>query len=82
MTGPVTYVELNTPDLPAASRFLAAVFGWDPPRRRAGRQGRPDGRPREGAGHLADPGDPGDEAHEPPRGPVVQVAGGLPRSRT
>ena len=34
MTGPVTYVELNTPDLPAASRFLAAVFGWDPPRRR------------------------------------------------
>ena len=30
MTSPVTYVELNTPDLPAASRFFAEVFGWDP----------------------------------------------------
>jgi predicted enzyme related to lactoylglutathione lyase len=30
MTSPVTYVELNTPDLQAASRFFAAVFDWDP----------------------------------------------------
>jgi uncharacterized protein len=30
MTRPVTYVEFNTPDLPAATRFYAAVFGWDP----------------------------------------------------
>jgi predicted enzyme related to lactoylglutathione lyase len=30
MTSPVTYVELNTPDLAASSRFFAAVFGWDP----------------------------------------------------
>jgi uncharacterized protein len=30
MTSPVTYVEFNTPDLPAATRFYAAVFGWDP----------------------------------------------------
>jgi uncharacterized protein len=30
MTSPVTYVEFNTPDLQAASRFFAAVFDWDP----------------------------------------------------
>jgi uncharacterized protein len=30
MTSPVSYVELNTPDLAAASRFFAAVFDWDP----------------------------------------------------
>jgi predicted enzyme related to lactoylglutathione lyase len=30
MTSPVSYVELNTPDLPASSRFFSAVFDWDP----------------------------------------------------
>jgi predicted enzyme related to lactoylglutathione lyase len=30
MTSPVSYVELNTPDLPKSSRFFSAVFGWDP----------------------------------------------------
>ena len=30
MTSPVSYIELNTPDLPLASRFFAEVFDWDP----------------------------------------------------
>jgi uncharacterized protein len=30
MTAPVTYVELNTPDLEATRTFMAAVFGWQP----------------------------------------------------
>ncbi|MET7402121.1 VOC family protein [Dactylosporangium sp. NPDC005572] len=29
MTQPVSYVEINTPDLPASRAFMAAVFGWD-----------------------------------------------------
>ena len=28
MTMPVTYVELNSPDLEATAGFLAEVFGW------------------------------------------------------
>jgi predicted enzyme related to lactoylglutathione lyase len=30
MIRPISYIELNTPDLPAASRFFSAVFDWDP----------------------------------------------------
>ena len=30
MTQPVTYVEINSPDLPATRAFLAATFGWQP----------------------------------------------------
>jgi uncharacterized protein len=30
MTAPVTYVELNTPDLEATRTFMADVFGWQP----------------------------------------------------
>jgi len=30
MTQPVTYVEINSPDLAATSAFLSAVFGWEP----------------------------------------------------
>jgi uncharacterized protein len=30
MTRPVTYVELNSPDLAATSTFMAEVFGWEP----------------------------------------------------
>jgi predicted enzyme related to lactoylglutathione lyase len=30
MTRPITYVELNSPDLPKTVRFMADVFGWDP----------------------------------------------------
>ena len=30
MTQPVTYVELNSPDLNATSTFTADVFGWEP----------------------------------------------------
>ena len=29
MTQPVSYVELNSPDLAATSRFFQDVFGWD-----------------------------------------------------
>lgn len=29
MTKPVTYVEINSPDLPATQAFMASVFGWD-----------------------------------------------------
>ena len=28
MTQPVTYVEINSPDLAATDAFMAAVFGW------------------------------------------------------
>jgi uncharacterized protein len=28
VTRPVSYVELNSPDLPATTAFFAAVFGW------------------------------------------------------
>jgi hypothetical protein len=28
MTSPVSYVELNCPDLEASARFFANVFGW------------------------------------------------------
>jgi predicted enzyme related to lactoylglutathione lyase len=30
VTQPVTYVELNSPDLPASTAFFRAVFGWEP----------------------------------------------------
>jgi len=30
MTRPVTYVELNSPDLERSARFFRGVFGWDP----------------------------------------------------
>jgi uncharacterized protein len=30
MTQPVTYVEINSPDLAATSAFVSAVFGWQP----------------------------------------------------
>jgi predicted enzyme related to lactoylglutathione lyase len=30
MTQPVTYVEINSPDLPATAAFVSAVFGWEP----------------------------------------------------
>jgi uncharacterized protein len=30
MTLPVTYVEINSPDLDATNRFFSAVFGWQP----------------------------------------------------
>ena len=30
MTTPVTYVELNSPDLEATSAFMRTVFGWEP----------------------------------------------------
>src|SRR2546429_8596288 len=30
MTQPVSYVELNSPDLASSARFFAAAFGWDP----------------------------------------------------
>lgn len=30
MTQPVTYVELNSPDLEATARFFTSVFGWRP----------------------------------------------------
>ncbi|MBV1853813.1 VOC family protein [Catellatospora tritici] len=30
MTQPVTYVELNSPDLEATSAFFTATFGWRP----------------------------------------------------
>ena len=30
MTLPVSYVEINSPDLPRSAGFLSAVFGWDP----------------------------------------------------
>jgi predicted enzyme related to lactoylglutathione lyase len=30
VTLPVTYVEINSPDLPATTAFLAAAFGWHP----------------------------------------------------
>jgi uncharacterized protein len=29
MTLPISYVEINTPDLPATNAFFAAVFGWE-----------------------------------------------------
>jgi len=29
MTLPVSYVEINSPDLPRSAGFLSAVFGWD-----------------------------------------------------
>jgi predicted enzyme related to lactoylglutathione lyase len=29
VTLPVSYVELNRPDLEASSRFFASVFGWE-----------------------------------------------------
>jgi hypothetical protein len=29
MTQPVSYVEINSPDLEATRRFVSAVFGWD-----------------------------------------------------
>jgi predicted enzyme related to lactoylglutathione lyase len=29
MTQPVSYVEINSPDLDATRRFVASVFGWD-----------------------------------------------------
>ena len=29
MTAPVSYVELNSPDLAATRRFFADVFGWE-----------------------------------------------------
>jgi predicted enzyme related to lactoylglutathione lyase len=30
MTAPVTYVELNSPDLEATAAFMRDVFGWEP----------------------------------------------------
>ena len=30
MTQPVSYVEINSPDLPRSAAFLSAVFGWEP----------------------------------------------------
>jgi predicted enzyme related to lactoylglutathione lyase len=30
MTQPVSYIEINSPDLDATRRFMTAVFGWDP----------------------------------------------------
>ena len=30
MTTPVTYVELNSPNLDATAAFMADVFGWEP----------------------------------------------------
>ena len=30
MTTPVTYVELNSPDLEATTAFMRDVFGWEP----------------------------------------------------
>ncbi|HTJ33383.1 MAG TPA: VOC family protein [Dactylosporangium sp.] len=30
MTQPVSYVEINSPDLDATRRFVSSVFGWDP----------------------------------------------------
>jgi predicted enzyme related to lactoylglutathione lyase len=30
VTVPVSYVELNSPDLAASARFFAEVFGWEP----------------------------------------------------
>ena len=30
MTVPISYVELNSPDLEATAGFFAAVFGWEP----------------------------------------------------
>lgn len=30
MTQPVTYIEINSPDLGATSGFFAKVFGWEP----------------------------------------------------
>jgi predicted enzyme related to lactoylglutathione lyase len=29
VTQPVTYVELNSPDLPTSTAFFRAVFGWE-----------------------------------------------------
>ncbi|WP_426505816.1 VOC family protein [Dactylosporangium sp. McL0621] len=29
MTQPVSYVEINSPDLDATRRFVASVFGWE-----------------------------------------------------
>ena len=30
MSTPVSYVEVQSPDLPASRGFFSAVFGWDP----------------------------------------------------
>src|SRR3954454_3731521 len=30
MSAPVTYVELNSPDLEATTAFMRDVFGWEP----------------------------------------------------
>jgi predicted enzyme related to lactoylglutathione lyase len=30
MTTPVTYVELNSPDLAATTAFMRDAFGWKP----------------------------------------------------
>jgi len=30
MSAPVTYVELNSPDLGATTAFMREVFGWEP----------------------------------------------------
>ena len=30
MTTPVSYVELNSPDLAASARYFEDVFGWSP----------------------------------------------------
>jgi len=30
MTRPVSYIEINSPDLPRSAAFLSAVFGWEP----------------------------------------------------
>ena len=30
MTTPVTYVELNSPDLESTTSFMRDVFGWEP----------------------------------------------------
>jgi predicted enzyme related to lactoylglutathione lyase len=30
VTLPVTYVEINSPDLAATRAFVGAVFGWEP----------------------------------------------------
>jgi predicted enzyme related to lactoylglutathione lyase len=30
MTVPISYVELNSPDLARTARFFEAVFGWEP----------------------------------------------------
>jgi predicted enzyme related to lactoylglutathione lyase len=30
VTAPVSYVELNSPDLASTTRFFETVFGWEP----------------------------------------------------